>query len=78
MDPVGVEDECRIRYVVLPGGLRERQAFFQHGEDSFGHGLWAPGLERAAFAEAQVVHQALVSVPAFLPHRLKLVLVAVC
>ena len=62
----------------LPCRLAQGQPFLQDAEDRLGHGLWSPGLERAALSKAQVVHQALVGVPALLPHRLQLILIAVC
>lgn len=61
-----------------PCRLAEGKSFLQHAEDRFRHGLRPPGLEGSTFPEAQVVHQALVGVPALLPHGLQLVLVAVC
>lgn len=78
MDSVSVENEGRVWYVVFPCSLREGQPFLQNGEYSFGHGFRAPGLERSALAESQVVNEALIRVPALLPHRLQLVLVAIC
>lgn len=77
VDPIGIKHERWVRDVVLPRSLRQRQALLEHGEDCLGHGLRSPGLQRAALAEPQVVHQALIGVPALLPHRLKLILVAV-
>lgn len=75
--PVGVQDERRIRYVVLAGGLGQRQAFLEHGQYGLGHRLGPPRLERTAFPEPQVMHKALVGVPALLPHGLQLILVTV-
>jgi len=76
--PVGVEHEGGVRDVVLAGGLRQREPLLQHAEDGLGHGFGAPGFQGTPLAEAHVVHQVLVGVPALLPHRLQLVLVAVC
>lgn len=77
VDAVGVQHERRVRYVVLARGLGQRQALLEHGQYGLGHGLGPPRLERTALSEPQVVHQALVGVPALLPHRLQLVLVTV-
>lgn len=77
VDTISIEDERWVRDVVLPRSLRQRQTLLEHGEDRFGHGLRPPGLQGPALAEPQVMHQALVGVPALLPHRLKLILVAV-
>lgn len=74
VDTVRVEDERRIGNVVLAGCLRQGQAFLQDAEDGFGHGFWTPGFQWATLPKAQVVDQVL-AVPAFLPHRLQLVLV---
>lgn len=62
----------------IPCRLAEGKPFLQHAEDRLRHGLRSPGLEGSTFPEAQIVHQALVGVPALLPHGLQLVLVAVC
>lgn len=62
----------------VPCRLAEGEPLLQHAEDRLRHGLRPPGLEGSTFPEAQVVHQALVGVPALLPHGLQLVLVAVC
>lgn len=75
--PVGVQDERRIGYVVLAGCLGKGQALLEHGQYGLGHRLGPPRLERPAFPEPQVVHEALVGVPALLPHGLQLVLVTV-
>lgn len=61
-----------------PCRLAEGESLLQHAEDRFRHGLRPPGLEGSTFPEAQVVHQALVGIPALLPHGLQLVLVTVC
>lgn len=75
---VGVQHERRVGDVVLASSLRQRQTLLQHGQDSLGHGLGPPRLERTSLSEPQVVHQRLVCIPALLPHALQLVLVAVC
>lgn len=64
--------------VNVPCRLAERETFLQDAEDRLCHGFRPPGLEGSAFPKAQIVHQALVGIPAFLPHGLELVLVAVC
>lgn len=74
---VGVQNERRIGYVVFAGGLGQRQALLEHGQYGLGHGLGSPRLERAAFPEPEIVHEALVGVPALLPHGLQLILVTV-
>lgn len=76
--PVGVEDEGWVGDVVLAGGLRQREALLEHAENGLGHRLGPPRFQGAALAESQIVHEALVRVPALLPHALQLVLVAVC
>ena len=76
--PVGVEHERGVRDVVLASRLRQRQTLLQDAQDRFGHRLGPPGLQGPSLSEPQVVHEALVRVPALLPHRLQLVLVAVC
>lgn len=70
MDAVGVQHEGGVGDVILASSLRQRQSLLQHGQDSLGHGLGPPRLERAALSEPQVVHQRLVRVPALLPHTL--------
>lgn len=75
---VSVQHEGRVRDVVLPCSLRQGETLLQHGEDGLRHGLRPPRLQRPTLPEPQVVHQALVGVPALLPHGLQLVLVAVC
>lgn len=75
VDAVRVQHKGRVGNVVLAGRLRQRQALLEDAEDGLGHGFGAPRLERATLAEAQMVDQVL-AVPALLPHRLQLVLVA--
>ena len=78
MHTIGIQHKCGIWDVILPSCLGQRQSFFQHREDCFSHRLRSPRLKWSTFTEPQIMHQALVCVPALLPHWLKLVLVAVC
>ena len=66
------------RSACLPSSLAERESLLQHAEDRLGHRLGPPGLEWSTLAKAQIVHEALIGVPALLPHGLQLILVAVC
>lgn len=78
VDTIGVEDERGIGDVILAGSLWQGQTLLQNTKDSLCHGLGAPGLEWSSFPESQMVDDVLIGVPALLPHRLQLILVAIC
>lgn len=76
--PIRIQHKRRIGYIIFARRLRQRQALLQHAEYGLGHRLGPPRLKRAALPKAHMMHQILIGVPAFLPHRLQLILIAVC
>lgn len=77
--PVRVEHKCRIGYIEFASCLRQRETLFQYTEYGLGHGFGSPRFQRTTLAKAQLLHQILlIRIPAFLPHGLQLILVAVC
>ena len=86
MHAICVKDKGRIGDVVLPGRLREAETLLEDAPDGLGHRLRPPGLHwsaipvshgRAGGWRSHAAHEGCVLVPALLPHRLELVLVAV-
>lgn len=78
MNPISVKHKSRIRNVEFPRRLRQAQSFLEYGKNRLRHSLRPPWFQRTPLSEPQIVNQALVCVPTFLPHGLQLVLVTVC
>lgn len=74
MNAICVEYECWVGNIVFAGRLWQWKSFLEHAENRLRHGFRSPRLQGASFTETHVLDEIL-TVPAFLPHRLELILI---